>query len=69
MEVKISKEIQENIHLASKELGLSEMEVTAIALNLYLKNLKNYTSLKEEMSMWEESGAKDSSRFLKNSTL
>jgi len=69
MEVKVSKEIQENIQLASKELGLSEREVIAVALNLYLKNLKAYTALKEEMNMWEESGARDSSHFLEKNSL
>ena len=69
MEIEVPKELLENIKTASKELGLSEKEIIAMALNLYLRNIKDYASLREEINAWEESGAQDYGNFLEKNSL
>jgi hypothetical protein len=69
MEINISNEILTNIERASKELGLTEKEVVTRALILYLKNLKEYTKLQEELDELEELSFEDTNDFFETNNL
>ena len=59
MEIEISSELKQSLEKAVKDLGLTEKEIIKRALRVYLINLGDYLSLKEELYAWEIASEKD----------
>ena len=69
MEIELSKDISENIEIASKQLGLEKKEIITRALILYLKNLRQYIDLQEELEGWEQISSEDSANLFEKHNL
>jgi hypothetical protein len=66
MEINLSNDILKNIEKASKELNIPKNEVVARAVLLYLRNLKAFESLQDEIEEWEEAGIEDNLTWEEN---
>ena len=69
MEIDISNELSKNVGIAARKMGLSEEEVVARAVMIYLKNLKEYADLQREIDGWEEAGTEDADNFFRVNNL
>ena len=63
MEVKIPRDISENVERVSRKLGLNKEEVVRRALIFYLNNIIKGKNLKEELESWESAGIEDLENF------
>jgi hypothetical protein len=69
MEIELTKDVMRNVKIASEELGISEKEVVVRAVLLYLRNVKEFEALQEEMKEWEEAGIEDANNFFQKHNL
>ena len=53
MQITLNKKLQNKVKIASKKVGLNELEFVNRSVSAYLAEIQNVISLKKELDMWD----------------